>query len=203
MAAELTYEVAFPSRFLRAADLNEKHVTVTIARAYMEILEGEKGEVNKLIVAFEKTPKEIVVCKTNGICVREMFGSKVSGWTGKRITIYPTKVPFGPKQVDAIRVYGSPDIPVPVEVSARIGRKQFKATMAKVMPGQHGFKGGEPAVPALALPDPREIAHAEALGILAWNAGERAAFFADHAGATEEQIAAVLGAEIDRMQEVR
>lgn len=97
---------------------------------------------------------EVVLCKTNAFCLREMFGSKVAGWIGKRITIFPTRVPFGSKQVDAIRVFGSPDIATPVEVAARIGRKQYKATMQRVLPGQHGFKGGEPRT----APPPAEIA---------------------------------------------
>lgn len=149
MPQELTYEAAFPGRFLKAALLNERNVTVEIERIYMEVLEGEKGEANKLIAKFSGKTMELVLCKTNALCVKEMFGSKVAGWLGKRITLTPTKVNFGPKKVDAIRIFGSPDIASPVEVAARIGRKQFKATMQRVLPGQHGFKGGEPRMPVV------------------------------------------------------
>lgn len=191
--AEITYESAFPGRFLKAALLNGKNTTVTLERVYMEELEGDKGKENKLIAAFEGKKLEFVLCKTNAFCLREMWGSKVAGWLGKRVTLMPTTTNFGPKKVDCIRIFGSPDIPVPLEVSARIGRKQFKATLARVMPGQHGFKGGEPSQPAAAT-----SAYDEQFDILDWPQQERQQFLAKHQNADASTIAALLGAEIDR-----
>lgn len=127
--AELTYESAFPGRFIKAALLDGKSPTLTISKAYLEVLEGEKGKENKLIVGFEGKTMEFVMNKTNAFCLREMFGSKVAGWVGKRIVLSPSRCAFGPKQVDCLRVTGSPDIAADIEVSARIGRKNFKAIM--------------------------------------------------------------------------
>lgn len=132
MAEELTYEDAFPGRFLQAAHLRGKQVTVTIARAYMEVLEGEKGKENRLIFAFERGTKEMVVNKTNAFCMKEMFSNKVASWVGRRITMYPTETPLGKKIVPCIRLYGSPDLSASMDISARIGRKAFKATLHKV-----------------------------------------------------------------------
>lgn len=131
---ELTYDLAFPGRFLKADLLDGRHVTVGIAKVYQEVLEGEKGEETKLIIAFMGAKREIVCNKTNALCLKEMFGSKCAEWIGKRITMFPTKVNFGPKKVDAIRIAGSPDIEADIEVSARIGRKQFKTTLRKTPP---------------------------------------------------------------------
>jgi len=126
---ELTYEKAFPGRFLKAGLFNDKTVTLTIAKAYMEVLEGDKGKENKLILGFAGKDMELVCNKTNAFCLKELFGNKISTWVGKRVAFFPTKVAFGPKQVDAIRVAGSPDISADIEVSARIGRKNFKTVL--------------------------------------------------------------------------
>ena len=129
--SELTYESAFPGRFLKAALFNGRNVTVTIESAFIEVLEGDKGKESKLILAFVGKTMQLVCNKTNALCLKEMFSNKISAWVGKRVTFYPTKVNFGPKKVDAIRVFGSPDIEADVEVSARIGRKNFKETMRR------------------------------------------------------------------------
>lgn len=140
---ELTYEAAFPGRFLQAGILNGKQVVLTISKAYMEVLEGDKGKQNKLILAFAGKEMELVCNKTNAFCLKEMFDNKISAWVGKRVAFFPTKVAFGPKQVDALRIAGSPDIAADIEVSARIGRKNFKAVLK-------ALKSGKPA-PAPAI----------------------------------------------------
>jgi hypothetical protein len=145
MAKELTYEAAFPGRFLKAALFEGKNVTLTIESAFLEILEGEKGKESKLILTFVGKTMQLVCNKTNALCIKEMFGNKIPAWIGKRIMFYPTHVAFGPKQVDAIRVYGSADIDADVEVTARIGRKNFKATMRAVKGAQ--ANGHAPVTP--------------------------------------------------------
>lgn len=162
MASELTYEKAFPGRFLKAALFEGKNVTLTIETAFLEILEGEKGKESKLILTFVGKTMQLVCNKTNAICLKEMFSNKIPAWVGKRVMFHPTKVAFGPKQVDAIRVYGSPDIAEDVEVSARIGRKNFKATMRAVKPSQ----ATAPAVPTQTNVDPRIQAAWGILGIV-------------------------------------
>lgn len=135
---ELTYERAFPGRFLKAGLFNDKTVILTITKAYMEVLEGDKGEENKLILGFAGKDKELICNKTNAFCLKEMFDNKIANWVGKRVAFFPTKVAFGKKQVDAIRIAGSPDIDADIEVKARIGRKNFKAVLK-------ALKGGKPA----------------------------------------------------------
>jgi hypothetical protein len=130
--AELTYESAFPGRFLKAAIFDGKQVTLTIENVFLEDLEGEKGIEKKLIMAFVGKNMQLVCNKTNAVCLKEMFSNKIKSWVGKRVTFYPTITQFGPKKVDAIRIFGSPDINEDIEVAARIGRKNFKATMKRV-----------------------------------------------------------------------
>lgn len=127
-----TYELAFPGRFLKAGLFQDKHVTLTVADAFMEELEGDKGKEKRLILHFKETDKELVANKTCAFAIKEMFGNRLADWLGKRVTFFPTTTQFGPKTVDCIRVWGSPDIPADIPVSARIGRKQYKATMHRV-----------------------------------------------------------------------
>lgn len=151
---ELIYERAFPGRFLKAALFDGKRVLLTIEAGYMEVLEGDKGKENKLILTFVGKDKHLVCNKTNAFCMKEMFGNKISNWVGKRVAFMPAVVQFGPKKVDAIRIYGSPDIPGDMEIAARIGRKNFKATLCKL---------GAPAAP-VAEPQPIVAAAEEVSG---------------------------------------
>ncbi len=183
--SELTYESAFPGRFLKAALFEGKHVTLVIEKAFMETLEGDKGKENKLILAFEGKAMQLVCNKTNAFCLKEMFTNKVAAWVGKRVTFYPTNVNFGPKKVDAIRIYGSPDIAENIEVQARIGRKNFTTTLHKMAP-----KNG-----AKSAPDPRITA---AFGILGFTPDEQAKHLAEHVGEDAAAILAGLNEEIDR-----
>jgi hypothetical protein len=143
---ELTYDRAFPGRFIKAGILDGRNITLAIESAFMEVLEGDKGKENKLILTFVGKTLQLVCNKSNALCLREMFGSKISVWVGKRVIFYPTRVAFGPKQVDAIRVFGSPDIAADIEVAARVGRKNFKATMRRIA------TGGDKAVVPVAEP---------------------------------------------------
>lgn len=187
MASELTYEAAFPGRFLKAALFEGKRVTVTIESAFMEVLEGDKGKENKLIFTFVGKTMQLVCNKTNALCLKEMFGNRIATWVGKRVVYFPTKVAFGPKQVDAIRVYGSPDIDSDIDISARIGRKNFKTTLVAVKDQRT-----QPN-PAVAL-DPRILA---AFDILDWTSAERDAFLAKTSQLAQDQQLSLLNAEID------
>lgn len=196
MASELTYESAFPGRFLKAALFEGKRVTVTIEKAYMEVLEGDKGKDNKLILAFTGKTMELVCNKTNALCLKEMFGNKIATWVGKRVVYFPTRVAFGPKQVDAIRVYGSPDIDADIEVSARIGKRNFKTTLVAVK-DQRTQPQTATAPASATQTDPRIDAAFEILG---WTPTERTTFLGDHAELSQSTVLAKLNALIDASQ---
>jgi hypothetical protein len=186
--SELTYESAFPGRFLKAALFEGKHVTLTIEKAFMETLEGERGKENKLILAFEGKTMQLVCNKTNAFCLKEMFTNKVAAWVGKRVVFYPTDTNFGPKKVDCVRIFGSPDIAADVEVTARIGRKNFKATLHKT-----ATKNGTKAATTATL-DPRINAAFEILG---WDQAQRDEYLRDNAVLGQSEIAVDLNRLVD------
>jgi hypothetical protein len=123
------WDELYPGRFIKASDLKGKNVTLTIASVDLEELEGDKGKQIKGVVGFEKTEKQLALNKTNGICLKEMFGKKVQGWVGKRVTLMPSTW----NGDDCIRVYGSPDMGEDKEIVVALPRKRpIPMTMHKV-----------------------------------------------------------------------
>lgn len=96
---------AFPSKYLSAADLQGKAVTVTIHHTTREPLKSPEGkEVEKTILHFTGAKKALPLNLTNWDSVAEICGEDSDGWPGGRITLYPTKVQMGGKMVDAVRI---------------------------------------------------------------------------------------------------
>jgi hypothetical protein len=147
-----TYEEAFPGRFLKAALFKGQKVTLTVSDVFTEALDGDDDEGDskppKLVLAFTGKKMQLVVPKTNAFCIKEMFGNKLAGWVGKRITFFPTTTKFGPATVDCIRVWGSPDLVSDLSLTVPQGRKKpLKMTM-------HAVKAGAKSAPATtAKPD--------------------------------------------------
>ena len=125
MSKILDFDQLYPNRFLKAGELAGKEATLEITGVELEELEGEKGKKARGILSFKETKKQLVLNRTNGECIKAMFGRSVPAWTGKRITICPVNIDagFSDEPMLAIRVRGSPDIAGDLTVQARIGRK--------------------------------------------------------------------------------
>jgi hypothetical protein len=125
-----SYDQLFPGRFIKAAELLGKKVTLTIADIELEDLQGEDGGAKtKCIVSFRETQKKLVTCKTNGLCLKEMFGKELANWVGKRVTLFEDVWNGEP----CIRIWGSPDIEADMEVTVQLPRRRpFKETMHRV-----------------------------------------------------------------------
>lgn len=113
---------AFPSDFLKASDLNDTPVTVTIKGIKIETVGRDKDE--KPILYFQGKEKGLVLNKTNGKTVAKIAGSEeTDDWTGVKIILYPTETEFAGEMVDCIRIrapkpQGSPlrkPAPPPIE----------------------------------------------------------------------------------------
>jgi len=125
------FDQLYAGRFLKAGELLGKHVTLTIADVYREELQGEDAKKWKAVIAFKESEKQMIACKTNGLCLREMFGNEVANWIGKRITIFPDTWNGEP----CIRIWGSPDIERDIEVTIALPRRRpFKKTMVHFAP---------------------------------------------------------------------
>lgn len=126
----VNFDQLYPGRFIKAGELLGKKVTLTIADVDTEELQGEDGKPKiKATLAFKETEKMHVMCKTNGVCIKDMFGPDIANWIGKRVTIFPDTWNGEP----CIRIWGSPDIESEVEVTVSLPRRRpFKKTMHKV-----------------------------------------------------------------------
>lgn len=125
------WDELYPGRFIKASDLKGGKVTLRIAKVHVEELVGDKGAQMKGIIAFEKTEKALALNKTNGICLKEMFGKKVQEWVGKRVTLFPAQW----DGEDCIRVWGSPELERDRDVTIALPRKRpFSMTMHKTGP---------------------------------------------------------------------
>ena len=127
MAALVDFDQLYPGRFIKAGELLGKQVTLTVTDIAHEELIGDNNKPStKVTLSFKETPKKHVCCKTNAICMREMFGRKLEGWKGKKVTFFPDTWNGEP----AIRVWGSPDIDREIEVMVTLPRrKPFKKVM--------------------------------------------------------------------------
>jgi hypothetical protein len=92
---------AFPSKWLSAADLRGKTHELTIEKVEMEDV-GDTRE--KPVVYFTGKGKGLVLNITNANAIVDLFGDDTDGWKGRTIKLYPTRVDFKGKMVDAIRV---------------------------------------------------------------------------------------------------
>src|SRR5688572_18882559 len=92
---------AFPSDYLKAADLAGRSVRVTIESVTTE----KVGNDQKAILHFVGKDKGLVLNKTNANRIVEATGSdETDDWEGWSITLYSCKVDYQGKRVDAIRV---------------------------------------------------------------------------------------------------
>ena len=92
---------AFPSNYLRASDLQNRSVAVTMDRVVMEDISG--GEM-KPVLYFQGKEKGVVLNKTNANNIAVLYGDDTDGWQGQRVELYPTWVDFQGRSVEAIRI---------------------------------------------------------------------------------------------------
>jgi hypothetical protein len=121
------FDQLYPGRFIKAGELLGKKVTLTITDVDTEELMGENNKPKiKATLSFRETEKQMVLCKTNGLCIKAMFGKKLDAWVGKRITLFEDSWNGEP----ATRIWGSPDITEEQVVEIALPRRRpFNKTM--------------------------------------------------------------------------
>ncbi len=90
----------FPSKYLKAGDLQGRSVKAKVGNVVTEIL----GNDNKLVIYFAGKEKGMVCNRTNAMTLAEAWGPDTDNWTGGDIEIFSTKVPFQGKLTDSLRV---------------------------------------------------------------------------------------------------
>ena len=86
----------FLSKYLKAADLNGRPVTVTIKSAPYETLKNPEGkEQGKTVLYFVRGKKALPLNIVNWDSVAEICGDDTDAWPGHQIELYPTVTQMG------------------------------------------------------------------------------------------------------------
>ncbi len=95
---------AFPSQYLKCADLDGKPWNMKIRTVSMEDLGQGNDKEAKAVVYFDSAQKGLVLNKTNANVIVDAYGKMTEDWEGKTIEVYPARVEFKGNLVDGIRV---------------------------------------------------------------------------------------------------
>jgi hypothetical protein len=93
----------YPSKYLKASDA-ENDLTVTIAKVLIEKMKDQEGkEESKPVIYFTEQPKGMVLNKTNGNVLSDLFGETIEEWTGHKVTLCAVDVDAFGKIQKALR----------------------------------------------------------------------------------------------------
>lgn len=91
---------AFPSEYLKAADLGGRNVKVVIDRVEMR----DVGDDHKPVLFFQGKEKGVVLNKTNANNIALAYGDDTDEWQGKEVLLFEAMVDFQGRSVAAIRI---------------------------------------------------------------------------------------------------
>lgn len=91
---------AFPSEYLRAADLQNRQVRAVIDRVELR----EVGDDHKPVLFFQNKEKGVVLNKTNATMIAAAYGDETDAWIGKEIILFSMMVSFQGRMQPGIRV---------------------------------------------------------------------------------------------------
>jgi hypothetical protein len=101
----------FPSRYVKAGDLDAGPQTVAIRELVFEEIGQGRDRETKPIIYFHDRKKALVLTKTNCSAIEDAYGDS-DNWPGKSIELFSTETPFQGGLVPCVRVR------VPKEASA-------------------------------------------------------------------------------------
>lgn len=104
MGIDMKISKTFPSKFVKAADLSGKTVTLAIDKVVLETLGHGQDQERKPVIYFQKATKGMILNAVNARTIAGLYGDETDEWTGKRISIYPDRVKAFGQMHDVIRV---------------------------------------------------------------------------------------------------
>tara|TARA_Y100000310_G_scaffold53134_1_gene48725 strand:- start:3330 stop:3833 length:504 start_codon:yes stop_codon:yes gene_type:complete len=148
---------AFPSKYLKAADLQGREVLLTINGIRIEDVDG-KGD-NKPVLYFNERldGPGLVLNITNANTIAASLGDETDNWSGQQLVLYPATTDFAGKIVPCIRVrqpQANPATVAPAAAPARPIGMDPQAPIPPVVaaPAPQPFPG--PAAPSSVPADP-------------------------------------------------
>ncbi|MGI9489057.1 MAG: hypothetical protein ACR2RF_24865 [Geminicoccaceae bacterium] len=98
---------AFPSKYLKSADLDElpgKECNVLISNVTLEDVGTQDNPEQKPVVHFQGAEKGMVLNKTNAMVLESAFGPETERWVGQKVTLFSQPVMFQGRQVRGLRM---------------------------------------------------------------------------------------------------
>jgi len=113
----MNINAAFPSKYIKAAEVPEEGVTLKVANVDVEDVDG-KGS-RKPVVYFRKAKKGLVLNVTNSKKIAQLLGTaETDEWVDRSVTLYRSETEYAGETVDCIRVRaaknGQPSKPEPL-----------------------------------------------------------------------------------------
>jgi hypothetical protein len=125
----VTRKDVFPSKYLKADDLNGDAIVATIKSAALETMKGFDGkERQQVVLYFSRTLKPLPLYMTNYDSVADILGEETEDWGGGRIELYPTTTVMSGVTKPCVRIRKPP------EASAKKAAKAPKAAPAAAKP---------------------------------------------------------------------
>lgn len=94
----------FPSKYLKAADLGDRQVLVTIDAVMIEEIDDDDQTIRKPVVYFHGKEKGLVMNITNGKAIAALYGEETDEWIGRDVILYSRMVDFKGNEVPGLRV---------------------------------------------------------------------------------------------------
>ncbi len=94
---------AFPSKYLKAADLPDNEDTILEIDSVV-IEEVGRDQEKRPVIYFKDEPRGMVLNKTNANTITKLYTKETNSWKGKPVALYVTEVQFGSDMVESIRI---------------------------------------------------------------------------------------------------
>jgi hypothetical protein len=91
----------FPSKYLKAAELNGRSFKLTISAFSIE--DAGDGE-RKPVIHFQGAEKGLMLNKTNAFEIASAYGEETDAWMGRQIEVFPSTTQYQGRVTPCIRV---------------------------------------------------------------------------------------------------
>ncbi len=95
----------FPSKYLRAADLQGREVRLTMAHCEREEVGTKDGRPDyKPVLYFKGKTKGVALNKTNAMVISDFYGDDSADWFGHDVFLYAVDTEYQGKKTQGLRV---------------------------------------------------------------------------------------------------
>lgn len=115
----MNIDSAFPSKYLKASDLNGKTARVTIRAVTMEDVGRDD---RKPVLYFQGKEKGLVLNRTNSQAIATLFGQETDNWAGGDLELFTVMTDYQGQAREAIRVRIAPRKPAAATATAAAPR---------------------------------------------------------------------------------